>query len=314
MSDILTITLNPALDIATSVDSVRPGPKLRCEAPAIDPGGGGINVSRSIHILGGASTAFVALAGPTGQRIRALLAEEGIDALVFDAPSETRESLAVTDRSTGEQYRFVLPGPHWGDTRPLITTIGEQVNSGTLAVISGSNPPGVPDSFISDLNDRICESGSRLLADTSGAALQYLARAEGAPLYLLRMDQAEAEMLAGTPLPTVRDSAAFAGKLVRDGVAEIVVLARGAEGSVMVTRDEAMLVVPPKVPVRSKIGAGDSFVGALSMALAEGDTPDQAMQKGVAAAAAAVMSDATNLCSRSDYLNVLPACTTKQID
>ncbi|GGE48103.1 1-phosphofructokinase family hexose kinase [Actibacterium pelagium] len=314
MSDILTITLNPALDISTAVDNVRPGPKLRCEAPAMSPGGGGINVSRSIHILGGSSATFVALAGETGHWVRTLLAEEGIKAIVFEAPSETRESIAVMDRSTGEQYRFVLPGPHWADTQPLIEAIAEHVKPGTLAVISGSNPPGAPDSFISDLNDRLSESGARLLVDTSGAALHYLARAERAPLYVLRMDQVETEMLAGTPLSTVRDSVDLGRKLVQDGVAEIVVLARGAEGSVMVSEDEALLVVPPKVTVRSKIGAGDSFVGAMSMALANGDTPHQAMQKGAAAAAAAVMSDETHLCRKTDYLKVLPDCIVEQID
>ncbi len=59
-SDIVTVTLNPALDIATSASDIRPGPKLRCTAPRQDPGGGGINVSRAIRTLGGTSTPLVA--------------------------------------------------------------------------------------------------------------------------------------------------------------------------------------------------------------------------------------------------------------
>ena len=66
MSDILTITLNPALDVATSVDAVVPGPKLRCAEPRYDPGGGGVNVSRALQRLEGSSHAFVAFGGETG--------------------------------------------------------------------------------------------------------------------------------------------------------------------------------------------------------------------------------------------------------
>ena len=66
MRDILTVTLNPALDLATSVDSVVPGVKLRCGPARTDPGGGGINVSRAIALLGGTSRCLVALAGRNG--------------------------------------------------------------------------------------------------------------------------------------------------------------------------------------------------------------------------------------------------------
>ena len=110
---ILTVTLNPALDLSTAADEVRPELKLRCEKPVVDPGGGGINVSRAIKHMGGQSTAMVALGGATGTRIADLLKADGLSLVRLTAPGETRQSLAVTDRSTGGQYRFVLPGPEW---------------------------------------------------------------------------------------------------------------------------------------------------------------------------------------------------------
>ena len=76
MTTIMTVTLNPALDLATSAEAVRPGPKLRCGEPRADPGGGGINVARVIRRLGGRVQAFVALGGATGQRLAALVAKE----------------------------------------------------------------------------------------------------------------------------------------------------------------------------------------------------------------------------------------------
>jgi 6-phosphofructokinase 2 len=94
MSDILTITLNPAYDVSTSVGTVAPGPKLRCEPPRYDPGGGGVNVSRAISRLGGMSTAFVALGGQTGAMFHALLDAEDFEVAQFEIDGNTRQSLA----------------------------------------------------------------------------------------------------------------------------------------------------------------------------------------------------------------------------
>ncbi|MEQ9689238.1 MAG: PfkB family carbohydrate kinase, partial [Bauldia litoralis] len=95
MSDILTITLNPAYDVSTSVGTVTPGPKLRCEPATYDPGGGGVNVSRAISRLGGVSTAFVALGGQTGAMFHALLDAEDFEVAQFEIEGNTRQSLAV---------------------------------------------------------------------------------------------------------------------------------------------------------------------------------------------------------------------------
>jgi 6-phosphofructokinase 2 len=77
----------------------------------VDPGGGGINVSRAIKLLGGRSTALVAIGGASGARLLELLTKEGIATIGFQGPGETRLSLSVTERETNDQYRFVLPGP-----------------------------------------------------------------------------------------------------------------------------------------------------------------------------------------------------------
>ncbi len=59
---IVTLTLNPALDLSSEVAALIPDTKLRCTAPLLDPGGGGLNVSRAIAAMGGESLALVALA------------------------------------------------------------------------------------------------------------------------------------------------------------------------------------------------------------------------------------------------------------
>ena len=110
------------------------------------------------------------------------------------------------------------------------------------------------------------------------------------------MNGEEGEELAGHALTTRADTAAFARSLIDKGVARIVVIARGADGSVMATKDGAWHGVSPPAPVISRVGAGDSFVGAFTLDLSR-DTPvDECLRSGVAAARAATMTEATRLC------------------
>lgn len=309
MTDILTLTLNPALDLATFVPEVVAGPKLRCSDPQVDPGGGGINVSRAVRLLGGSSRAFVAFGGATGARLAALLAAQGIDTLPFDAPGETRESLTVTESGSGRQFRFVLPGAVWpaGLADAALLRVLQAAPRNGIVVLSGSLPPGVPDDFPRHLSS-LLGVRTRVVADTSGAPLAQLAGGPVAGLDVLRMDHEEAEALAGLPLRARSDTADFAAGLVARGVARMVIVARGADGSVLVTGKERLFAEAAKVPVKSKVGAGDSFVGGFVLALAQGATNGQALARGVAAASAAVMTEATELCRREDAERLLPHC------
>lgn len=315
MHPILTITLNPALDIATSVGHVEPGVKLRCSAPQIDPGGGGINVARAIHQLGGHVRAFVALGGETGERMERRLRDGGLDPVVHPAPGETRQSLAVTDLGLNDQFRFMLPGPVWtrANVDAAVAAIVAVAPSDGFVVLSGSGPSGAQP----DLYARICAdlhaTGTRLIVDTSGPALAYLARGQDAHPLVLRMDQEEAEGLALRALPHRADSAAFAADLVARGAAEIVIVARGAEGSVLVTHDRQVYVAAAKVRLISKVGAGDTFVGAFTRALAMDLSLDEALSHGSAAASAAVMTEGTELCRAEDFAALLPQCAVAPI-
>ncbi len=310
MSDILTITLNPTVDFSTSAKRVRPDHKVRCTAAMRDPGGGGVNVARAIHILGGDACAFAAVGGHMGQILLSLLGREGVQVHPFDIPGETRQSMAVTERRTGQQYRFVMPGPIWDAelVKCVLAEIHKTVPKDGYVVLSGSNPPGVPDDFPAMLAQQINGTGARLVVDTSGRALRQMANDPVIPPYLLRMDRAEAEELAGEPLETVKTLSDFASALVKRDVAQMIVMALGAKGSVLAMNDECWHVNAADVPVRSKVGAGDSFVGALVLALSRGDAPALALQKGAAAASAAVMTDATRLCPRTEAEMLVQQC------
>lgn len=310
---ILTLTLNPALDMATDVPDILPGHKLRCTDPHLDPGGGGLNVSRAIKALGGDSLALVALGGLTGDRLAGLIRAEGITFLSILGPGETRQSLTVTEKTTGKQFRFMLPGPVWGEAERarVFTLLSATARPGGISVISGSQPPGVPADFPGQLAASM--EGSRIVLDTSGPALFEAVRNPIMGLDVLRMDGEEGEELAGRKLTSRGETADFASELVMRGVAKTVIVARGADGNVLANASERLFSPAPKVKVKSTVGAGDSFVAAFVLAMARGQDAATGLAMASAAAAAAVMTDATQLCKAEDVMRLMPQATAVKI-
>lgn len=315
MTPILTLTLNPALDLATSTPAVVPDVKLRCGPPTTDPGGGGINVARAIRILGGETFALVAAGGPTGAQLLALLAREGVRTGLLASPGDTRISLSVRDDAQNMQYRFMLPGPSWGpnDAQIALAMLEGALFDGGFCVLSGSQPPGLSDDFPGEIAAACVRRTARLVIDMSGEPLTAFADRPGPGAEVLRMNDSEAEALAGHALPDRAATARFAAELVTRGIARAVILARGAEGSVLVGGTGAWACAAPQVPVRSKVGAGDSFVGGFTLALARGLSLPEALRHGVAAAASAVTSEGTKLCTREEAERLLPECIVEAI-
>jgi len=294
---ILTVTLNPALDLTTSVAKLEPQRKLRCAPPRYDPGGGGVNVSRVIRELGGRSRAFVAIAGSTGGHLADLLAQQGVDASFWDVEGETRTSLTVMEEVTGLHYRFVLPGP----TQPEPS--GEALLDGILAampadcayvVLSGSLLPGLPPDFYAQLTQATQARGAQAVLDAHGADLKLALPARP---HIIRINHLEAAELTGISEPGI-SARVLSSRLIEQQVAEIVLVALGEQGTLVATPTEHFQVRPPVVNVRSMVGAGDSFVGAFTLALARGGSLEDATRYGVAAAAAAVTTEGTSLCDR----------------
>jgi len=314
-TDILTITLNPTVDFSTTAPHTSPDRKLRCTEPQIDPGGGGINVARAVRLLGGQATSLIAIGGPTGARLLELLALEGVPTVAFQGPGETRQSTSVIDASSGAQYRFVTPGPSWTepDVERGLRSIDQAAGDGTLVVLSGSQPPGVAKDFPSILASHVAGRKARLIVDTSGPALHHLVSEPREAIYALRMDAEEAEGLAGRPLPAAADTADFARSIVDRGVARTVIIARGADGSVLASAAGRWHSVGPTVKVVSRVGAGDSFVGAFTLAIAQDQPPEVALAHGTAAATSAVMTEGTSLCRPDVFKELLPDCTAQPI-
>lgn len=144
MTDIVTVTLNPAVDVATSFEQVTDTRKLRCSAARRDPGGDGINVARVAQRPGGDCVALYLCGGATGQMLQQLLDTERVAGLRIEIAGETRENFSVQETSTGREYRFVLPGPTVArhEWQRYIDHVGALEVQPRYLVMSGSLPPG----------------------------------------------------------------------------------------------------------------------------------------------------------------------------
>ena len=155
MPPIVTLTMNPALDIATETEAIVPAEKLRCGEPRYDPGGGGINVARAVHMLGGDAIAVFPVGGLSGEMLCHLLADECVPHAAVAVDGITRESFAVVERQSGKQYRFLLPGPHLGarDQARCLDELAAHLSGAEYLVASGSLPPGCPPDFYAAIRD-----------------------------------------------------------------------------------------------------------------------------------------------------------------
>ncbi len=303
---IVTLTMNPALDIAASTEEVVHSHKNRCGAPRYDPGGGGVNVARNARVLGATVSAVFPAGGPAGDLITGLLESE-LPVVRVPIAGSTRESFSATETSTGRQYRFVLPGPpvtfaEQGDClnrlRATVTQLSPNGSRGTakFVVASGSLPPNVHPDYYQRVADICDEHGARLILDTSGRGLQHIT--DG--VFLLKPSVRELGQSVGRELPGDAEQLAAAYELIERGCAENIVVSLGEQGALLVTREFGQRYPPVTVPPGSGVGAGDAMVAGIAVGLTRGWPLAEAVRLGVATGAAMLLTPGTAPCNRAD--------------
>jgi 6-phosphofructokinase 2 len=288
-----------------NVGHVEPTRKMRCSAPKRDPGGGGINVARVAHRLGGNVAAIYPTGGAIGQLLQRLVEREGIVSLVTPSHVETRENLTAYEEESGEQFRFVLPGSrlHESEWQACLAKLAQISPGPKYVVASGSEPPGVPDDFFARVVRQAKAMGAEAIVDTTGAALAAVLK-EG--VAMIKPNLAELSEFVGASLDNDKDRIAACRKLVTDGRAAAVALTLGDQGALLVTASRIWRAQPMTIDVVSAVGAGDSFLGGMVAALAGGKSMAEAFRVAVAASTAAVMSPGTELSREADVKRLLP--------
>lgn len=294
---VLTVTVNPALDVSVTVDALVPEHKLMATEHRRDPGGGGVNVARALQHFGVPATALVAAGGPVGAELVDLLRRAGVDTVVHATNENCRESIAVLDASRALQYRVVLPGAPMPDTRALEAAIVTAAATADLVVFSGRLAPGMGAGFFRDVIDRLDEPF--VVVDCPGAELA--AVVEGTATLVKPSRRELASLVEWTPADEAEIELA-ARQVLERGSVEALAVSLGARGALLVPRDEpAVWYIPPPVThIESTVGAGDAMVAGIVAGLTEGRALADAVRFGVACGTGTTATAGTTFCTHAE--------------
>ena len=262
---VVTVTLNPAIDQTLSIPGFAAGRVNRVAASRSDAGGKGVNVACVLADLGLDVVATGFLGSDNTVLFETLFEQKRIADRFVRIPGCTRLGLKIVDDETQQTTDINFPGltPTAEAVAELLDQIASLVVPGGWFVLSGSLPAGAPDDLYATLIDAIHDQGGGVVLDTSGRALR---EALASAPEVMKPNVEELSELAGRALDTTAAVRAAAESLLDRGV-ERVVVSMGAEGALFVDRDKALLARPPKVPVRSTVGAGDAMVAGIVYAM-----------------------------------------------
>jgi 6-phosphofructokinase 2 len=294
---IVTLSLNPAIDVSSETDRVLPTHKIRTTNEEYEPGGGGVNVARVIAELGGEALLICPAGGFPGRMLDELLGAIPIPRRIVPIAGDTRISFTVFERKTGNEFRFTPNGPKLSETEIAACLDAIRAANYDYFVASGSVPMGAPTDILAQVADIVAQKGARFVLDSSGAGLSMTL--EKSRVYFVKPSMSELEALVGRRLDNATAEEA-AKDLVRRQRAEIVAVTMGALGAIVVTKAGVLRVEAPKVETRSAVGAGDAFVGAMTLALSRGEPVEDALILATAAGAATALTPQSKVCALTD--------------
>lgn len=309
---IYTVTLNPALDKTVEIPSLTVDAVNRITSMRTDPGGKGINVSKVIQKLGGASVAAGILGGDTGRAILSALTEMGLTTLFHFVEGETRTNMKIIDPDNHTNTDINEPGVTVSEEilEKLLEELLAKVTKEDIVVISGSMPKGSPKDTYYTWTKAFREKGAKVILDADGDLLK--AGLKASP-YLIKPNNHELGALTGRALETPEEIVETAAELMKEyGIGKVVV-SMGGDGAVYVTKDKTIYAEGLKVPVGSTVGAGDSVVAALAVSEEEGKTLEETVRLSTAVGAANVMCSGTQAAEYEVVETLLPKVVFRTI-
>ena len=308
-----TVTVNPSLDEWVQLPRLRLGALNRAVGFHRYPGGKGINVSRVVRELGGATRAHLTAGGADGALLVAMLEHLGVPHEAVRVQDGTRNNYKLQTESPRAFTEINTAGP------PVSRAVLARLQRGLLRAarttpvwaLSGSLPPGAPSTLYARWIRLLQGRGARVLLDASGSALRAGVRARP---WAIKPNRQEAEELLGRRLNTRHAAVSGVEALLGLGPS-VAVLSLGKEGALLASRDPAGVwwARGPRVRARSVVGAGDSLVGGFLTGWAATHDLLNAFRLGVACGTAAVLTPGTSLCHRADVRRLLPRVSLKRL-
>ncbi len=296
LKKIITITLNPALDKTIYLDELQPGKLHRLENITKDPGGKGINVSKTLRAMGVESTATGFLGGNIGEDIVRALRKKAIVCDFVDTENETRCNTKIMEadgRLTELNESGAMVSEH------LVTALKEKIKflaeKETLFVFSGSIPPGVDASIYKECIEIVHKCGGKAILDADGEAFRI--GLEAKPDYI-KPNVFELEKYVGHPIGNdPKEIKKVAKELLKSGVKNVAVTA-GEDGAFFFSKKSSLKVSPLSVEVVSTVGAGDAFVSGMAIGWIRGMNEREMVEYSTALSAACVTTEGTNPAGR----------------
>lgn len=309
-STIYSVTLNPSIDVPIALDAVHLGETNRCISTTVEPGGKALNASRVIKRLGGSTIAYGFIGGITGALLQRRLDDEGVPHAFDEIDGLTRLDVMVFERTNQRRTRLLPSGPTLDAANiERLRRRLESVPPGSVVVLGGSVPPGLPIDVYRDLVAWLDARSIRCIVDTSGPALAMVLAARPA---FVKPNEEEAAEILGSPVRSDEDALEAARVLQRRG-ARAVVVSQGERGAIAVDSTAAWKVEVPIVDVCSTVGSGDSMVGGLALALSRNAALSEALRVGAAAGTATACSPGRNLCQPADFASILPRIVVREL-
>ncbi len=285
MARVLTVTLNPALDLTVQLPFLRLGEVNRSESLQVHAAGKGLNVAQVLADLGHQLTVTGFLGETNPQAFEQLFAARGFTDEFVRVAGETRSNLKLAE-TDGRVTDINGPGLAVTEAQcdELVARLQRLAPAHDLVVVAGSLPRGIDSQWFVQLLNSLKALGVRVALDTSGVALR-----DGLATrpWLIKPNEEELAEARGVDLSGSSALLAEARRLQSEGI-EHVVISQGADGVSWFTADEALHAQPPKVQVISTVGAGDSLLAGMLHGLLVGWPAERTLAHATAIAAQAV--------------------------
>ena len=308
---IITVTLNPALDKTVILPGFAVNTVNRVSATRLDPGGKGINVSKVVKALGGKTLVLGILGGAAGGFIQAAIDEMSLPNDMVLTKEITRTNIKIIDPLLQTNTDINEAGSPVSEAtlETVWHKLTHAVQPGDTVVFAGKNPPGMPDERLADWITRLHGKNVFSCVDTVGEPMRL---AIDAKPDIIKPNREELSELMGRRLTTDGEVKEAAQELVRRGVG-LVAASLGSEGAIFVTQNQALRAYAPKVPIVSTVGAGDAMVGGMLLGLQKSGDMAQAFRYGIAAGAASVMTEGTQLIHPEDFERLVSQVKVQEV-
>jgi len=308
---IVSLSLNPAIDLTYEINDLEHDQKTRATSTHYDPGGTGINVGRALEKLEANSSTCCITAGKMGEFLHSMLEQELNNVSILQVEGETRINTTLIQQTPQYQYEINAAGPSiTADQLDKIINQFLLLCQQGIGVLTGSLPPGIPDSTYQSINTALQKQGGRCIIDAPVAVMK---KALLSNPFLIKPNQHELEVLTNKTLTSIEQVAIEAREFVKQGT-QYVCVSLADKGAILTGPDNSYYCNSPDIKLHSTVGAGDSMVAGLAYTFAQNKTPEQALKFAVACGAGTAMQPGTQLFHINDLANLSEQISIKTLD